>query len=258
MKLTVLKIAGAVLAMSLVALEIAAQSGGGFPSRPTFQQVTIGSTTSTSSALAQNVSGSGVASEVLNASTVDALCIVNNQTASTGPCTTPAHQLTIQTVTGSTLHLATAGGFSFDSGGLVLGAASSGNLGTGWANAATGYAVNGVAVPVTKLPTGYKVSYGAITQSAAATCSLLSPAAGGQNSNVASVACSVTGNTTVTFTSGYTTNPPSCVASINASPGANGPFVYETAFTTTTVTFEIFNAGAAANGFTYNFQCVGT
>jgi hypothetical protein len=101
-------------------------------------------------------------------------------------------------------------------------------------------------------------TYGTIFQSAAATCSLLSPASGGQNNNVASVGCSVTGNTTVTFTSGYTTNAPSCVASINANPGVNGPFVYETGFTTTTVSFEIFNGGAASNGFTYNFRCTGT
>lgn len=107
--------------------------------------------------------------------------------------------------------------------------------------------VNGFRVP--------NISYGPVDQTAAATCTILS-LANGQQQNLASVACSATGNTTVTFTTAYTTNPPLCQVSLYSTAGS-GWTVAITGFTTTTVSVATYVAGVLTNNIPYSLVCYG-
>jgi hypothetical protein len=103
MKLTLLKISGAVLALSLVALEIAAQSGGGFPSRPKFLAVGVGTSASSSasSTITEKPTATGLQSVLqLNdfSGTGNGIFCINDTTTCAGAIT--AHDFALATAAG--------------------------------------------------------------------------------------------------------------------------------------------------------------
>jgi hypothetical protein len=208
------------------AVRTAGAQGGGFPVNPTFQSVGI-FTPATPGSVALNVTGiANNDTVVVNGSSTsgqsDGLDIFSGTTSAD-------YSACFRNQAGTVVIFCIRG-----DGGITASNPSGGDEGSGTLNVAGGYYVNGVKTP--------RISYGEIDISAATTCNIITPSGtAGQSSNLASCVASG-GVATVTFTTSYTTNAPSCTASSNIT----GSFGFVQGSTPTTVSVEV-GAGLTPN-----------
>lgn len=190
---------------------------GGYPSSPTFQNVTVTAPTGTiNSVWLSSTSGQSANLTLESVSGINALGFCVSDTAAVCTTATVAHDAA-----------------EFFSGNLHF-ANSNGTVDYGRIGAAN------------KLPV---FTYGLVQQSGATTCALQGNAVT-QSQNVTNCTSPSTGNVTINFTVAYS-NPPACTANVNANNATAN-----VAATASTVLIGTMVAGVATNSVTV-FQCVG-